>query len=436
MVRALVLGLLLCSAARAADVSFQSPSILPRFSEQERLPATPPLWQAPVDFRKGQSVVAVSGGTVLNVWGGTLYAREFRNGRLLWRRAGFGPGLTTWGSRVAAPTLDGQVAVLDARTGREAWRRRLTRSQAYNLRSFGDLLAVSGVPLGSEAGQEQAVAWPTGAPVLVTRPNEFIWVRAGNLLLGVDSRQTYQGRGALYTAWDTATGAPRWSLRADAFLWREGDTLFFRAASTNPQLKRGRASLVLLGVNAVTGRTALRRVPLAFPEVAGARDATLGMVKMDGTCLWAGAWVGASLRVVACQRRDGRTGGTRVRLPEGGRVGLGLNWIAGPVQERLWFTDTTRLVWGARTTNGQSFSFPPHGNHTGLSRFDVTGGRVVVASTDGQVLVYPVDGRDQASTARPLSRHVTRSRSFGPSAVVNGLLLVQGEREIQVFPTR
>ena len=108
----------------------------------------------------------------------------------------------------------------------------------------------------------------------------------------------------------------------------------------------------------------------------------------------------------------------------------GDSWLAGPTLGRLWLSDARTRVSSVDVRTGRRASYLPHGFERSLSRFDVTGGRVVVASTDGQVLVYRPDG------SQPVSRHVTRSRLFGPSVVRGGLLLVQGEREVQVFPTR
>lgn len=435
------LALLLAGAALGqpgdGSVSFGSPDVAPRFSERERVPVTLPLWRAPLEYNdEGYPVLAAGGPRLVGLSGQTLWARDPASGRVLWRAGGFRPGLAASGTQVAALTRDGQVAVVEGDTGRELWRRKLTVSLPASLRWFGDLLAVSGVPVGGQFGQEQVLAGATGRVRLVTRRGEAVDRRLGNLLLTVNRRDASLGGEAAFSAWDTGTGARRWTVRAASFLRREGETLFFQAVPADPGLEGGRGTLPLLAVDARTGRAVSRPVPLAFPELAGARGVTFGGVVMDQLCLWVGAWVGDDLRVVACHRRDGAPGGARVRLPEGGRVGGRLVWVGGPALGRLWFTDTARLVWGARTADGSLLAFPPHGSHTELSRFDVTGGRLVVAGTDGQVLVYSADELGGANTPRALARHVTSSRRFGPSVVTGGVLIVQGEKEVLAYPAR
>ncbi|BDP40988.1 hypothetical protein DAETH_09570 [Deinococcus aetherius] len=418
-------------------VSFGSPTTAPRFSERERVPVTLPLWRAPLEYNdEGYAVLAASGSRVVGLSGQTLWAREAASGRVLWRRGGFRPGLAANATFVAATTQGGRVAVIEVGTGRELWCHKLTVSVPSALRWFGDLLRVSGVPPGGQFGQDQVLTGLGGERRFVTRPDETVEHRAGSLLLTASRRDALLGQGGAYAAWDAGTGGRRWTVRAASFLRREGDTLYFQAVPPESGLVEGRGTQPLLAVDARTGRAVSRPVPLSFPELSGARGATFGGVALDGQCLWVAAWVGDDLRVVACHRRDGEPGGARASLPEGGRNGGRLAWIGGPALGRLWFTDTVRLVWGAKTTNGGLLAFPPHGTHTELSRLDVTGNRLVVAGTDGQVLVYRVDALGGTNTPRVVSRHVTTSRRFGPSVIVPGVLIVQGEKEVLAFPAR
>jgi len=419
-------------------VAFQSPLVSPRFADQERLPATPALWSAPVDFSDESRTVTASGGVVVSLGGGTLSARDLRSGRVLWKKGGFGPGLIASERWLAALDREGQAMVADLKTGRERWRRRVAAGP-HDLRWFGELLVVSGtLPGGSpgeQAARDQAFEAASGTRRLVSGPGERLEVRTGGLLLGFRFDEGSLRRPGTFSAWDMQTGARRWRVEAGAFLRREGRTLYFQANDPDLRLQAGRGSVPLLSVDAASGRAAARTVPLDIPELSGALNATLGTaVRMDGTCLWVAGHVADTLRILACQRRDGQPGGRRIDLPEtygAARAG----WIAGPAAGRLWLTNSQRQVWSARTSGGPVQSYPPHGNLTQLSRFDVTGGRVVVASTDGQLLVYPLDETDQASVALPRSRHITGSRWFGPSMVEGDLLLVQGEKRIEVFRT-
>ncbi|SEJ13271.1 PQQ-like domain-containing protein [Deinococcus reticulitermitis] len=432
LLAALTLGLAFAQTDGANEYRFSAPFITPRFQDQEEVAATPARWSAPLDFREGQSVLAAADGVVAHLDRGALVVRDFVTGRVLWRRPATLAGFAAAGGRVVLRTARGELAALDLRSGRELWRRRIaeTGDGLYAPAWHGDLLTVTAVPLGMQLARTAVLEAKTGWVLFWTLPQEALIERAGDLFVTRQGDDLHPERGSLFRGREVQGGRVRWTVRAAAFLRREGDALYFQAADSRPALGAGRGLLQLLTVDARTGETVRRSVPVSFPELAGEKGASYGQVKLDGTCLWTPASSGDALRFVACQRRDGQPGGVRLNIGGPGPVWSGDYWLAGPTLGRLWLSDTRTRVSSVDVRTGRRASYLPHGFERSLSRFDVTGGRVVVASTDGQVLVYRPDG------SQPVSRHVTRSRLFGPSVVRGGRLLVQGEREVQVFPTR
>ncbi|SEJ13303.1 PQQ-like domain-containing protein [Deinococcus reticulitermitis] len=432
---ALALGLTSAQSATSPELSFRSNSAPPRLSDREVVAPTPARWTAPVGYSDENRMVGVGGGVVVTLWQDTLIGRDFVTGRVLWKKYGYGEGFAVSDEYVAALARTGELLVADVKTGRERWRRKAALSVS-DLRWLGGLLTFWGVPFGGEQPRLIGLEGPTGRPRWLSAPGDRLVGREGDLLL--TQRQTVSGTPPGFTAWDVASGQRRWRVDAVAYLGRSGNRLDFQRAPERVPLTGGVGTLNLLAVQARSGEEKPWTLRLNFPEVKTLQGASASQVKLGAECAWVGVWANKwsdALQLVGCQRRDGSGPGRQV----GTRGMGGARWLGGPLGGRLWFTNGECCVWTGKAANVLTPTFTPHGPGERLSRFDLTGGRAVVASTDGQVLVYHPDRLQTppyGTVPLVVSRHVTRSRAFGPSVIYQGHLLVQGEGEVQVFPTR